>query len=1141
MGYEKKKKGRLFFPDEPNVAMPEEAALEAFEKMSAEELAGFEPEGEIPRVTGQKTKLPIPLYGYYGDAFFNSKVSAELMEKEQHRFYKREDTYDDEIEILEQGLCDKYGIIPPTKWPNRRKDRGTNGEQLLILGQTANDRRHPKLWGIRQEDRTRHCFCIGGSGSGKATTLDTKILLADGWSTVGDVKIGDQVYGRDGELATVTHIFEQGELPVWEIEFADHQVVRCSAEHLWTVIRESHGNRKESVEPLWELQALGIAVDNGNDVIEHPFSIPLCEPMDFPEKDLPIHPYVLGALLGDGSIVEKRAPIMSSADQEIADRISSYLGDDYTLAWDYPDLNYSWRIREKDENGKFGSPKRLAAKLTELGVRHKSENKFIPKIYKFASIEQRRLLLQGLMDTDGTAHAGRFAYTTISKQLRDDVMELARGLGYHVSYGVDHRPEKYPNSDGKCWNVAIHSNDYENIFALERKKDDYLDYASQRSRMKTVYEHEMVADLTEDDLTIDETLPLHPYLLGAFLRFSVSRSNIITNQELTEEQQEMLFSKDDRLELRCQPQGKSICPYIDGGRMKNGKHKNLVLYAFRELGLAVKNTEKRLPKQYLKANYATRLALLQGIADFNGSFSHRYWEFFSRNKELIDDVEQLARSVGFTYCNRGTDGFGSHYICVGISDLCLFSLPSRLEYARKILKRNTADRENYNDDNKIIDIRKTDEVEPMRCFIVDNPSHTYIIEGYIVTHNSTLLHAIGVEDMWYWRGGLLMEPHGDLAMGLLRTAPPYRLHDIIYLNVLDPLASPGFNPLELPLNATDEMRAEATGTVTTLISKHFNMDATSMPRLAKMLTNALNALSWVPGATLLEIMDFYVNEDIRNTVLSFVPDGPSKDAMSDLAQNAKTEDLGTLENRISRFTTNRFMKHLFGQSHTTVNFFELMNEGKYIICPASKGGTSDDTFLKFYGSYIVSEVYKAAVMRESIEEGDRVNFALTLDEFQNFISDDIEGILAEARKYGLMMMLANQYLDQLTKPIQSAVLQNCATKLCYNLGPTDAPTMARALGFGLKAEDMQAIPKYHVMAAPLINGGPVHPFISAVFPPISLKSEVSGITASLIMEISRDKYMKNRNEIDKEIMDRKERFASGNKDAVRELMTKKNR
>lgn len=421
----------------------------------------------------------------------------------------------------------------------------------------------------------------------------------------------------------------------------------------------------------------------------------------------------------------------------------------------------------------------------------------------------------------------------------------------------------------------------------------------------------------------------------------------------------------------------------------------------------------------------------------------------------------------------------------------------------------------------------------------DRTRHAYCIGGS-GSGKSTLLHALGVEDMWYWRGGLLMEPHGDLARGLLRCAPPYRIHDIIYLNVLDTAASPGFNPLELPIGATDEARAEAVGKVTTLISKHFNMES-GMVRLQKMLENALVALSYVPGATLLEIMDFYTNEDLRASVLSWMPEGsPQKDSIESIAMGAKADDLASLENRLARFSTNRYLRHMFGQSHTTVDFYSLMNQGAYIICPISKGGTTDDTFLKFYGSYVVSEVYKSAVMREAIEEDDRVNFALTLDEFQNFLTGDIEGILAEARKYGLCLMLANQYLAQLDNETKAAVLQNCATKLCYNLGPLDAPEMARTYAHGITAADMMSIPKYHVMAAPLVRGENVQPFISSVFAPIKLKSECSGITADIITEISRNRYMKSREAIDFEIQDRKERLISGNRQAMLDLVTKKN-
>ena len=899
----------------------------------------------------------IPLYGFYGNAFFSVKPSKELMEKERERFYENDDNRS-QIDILEKGLCKKFGVPVPVKKPNRRGDRGTAEDEILILGETANDPRNKKLWGVRQEDRTRHSYLIGPSGSGKPNPRSTPVLSKSKynnlpvWRQMGELEEEDLVYTRNGNFARIVNITEFPDEPLWEIELADGQIAECGGGHLWIVKNKSHGRYRELVMTTEELFEAGVArtstSDNGSR--HFPYSIPLCSPMDFPEADLPIPPYTLGLLIGDGYTCSASGSIyISTADTEIFDLMRRELGDEYQFKKSSPDNNkdYRWEFREKQPDGSYHVAKKMRMIIRELGLEVLAHGKFIPDIYKYASIEQRRALLKGLMDSDGSASKGRFNFHTTSKRLYEDTLELIRSLGYMATTYIDTHKE-YVNVEC-CYVIHIHSNDYENIFGLSRKKQDYLDYAESRSDIKKVFEH-------------------------------------------------------------------------------------------------------------------------------------------GDPKKIVDA------------CSK--------------DDIC--------------------------DAIPIVDVRKTNRKCDMRCIYVDDPSHSYIIEGYIVTHNSTLLHALGVEDMWYWRGGLLMEPHGDLARGLLRCAPPYRIHDIIYLNVLDPGASPGFNPLELPLGASDEERAEAVGKVTSLIAKHFNMES-GMVRLNKMLENALVALSYVPGATLLEIMDFYTNPDIRASILSWMPDGsPQKDSIASIAEGAKADELASLENRLQRFSTNRYLRHMFGQSHTTVDFYDLMNQGCYIICPISKGGTTDDTFLKFYGSYVVSEVYKSAVMREAIEEDERVNFAMTLDEFQNFLTGDIEGILSEARKYGLCLMLAHQYLDQLDKETKSAVLQNCATKLVYNLGPIDAPEMARTFAHGIKADDLMAIPKYHVMAAPLVNGENLQPFISAVFPPIKLKSECAGITADLITEISRNRYMKNRDKIDEEIQERKERLLSGNRQAMLDLVTKKN-
>lgn len=1029
----------------------------------------------------------IPLSGYYGEQFFASKPSKELADKEEARANKRTKN-DETIAKIENGLCRKYNVPIPKKYPNRRQDRGEGGEQLLILGSTCNDRRNPKLWGIRQEDRTRHLMLLGPSGSGKPVTIYTNVLSEYGWKKIGEISVGDKVYNRNGVLAPVSGVFPQGKKDVWEIELADGQIIECGKEHLWTVLREQHGEKKEKVVTTFEMFESYYSSDSNDTNYKKPFFIVRPDPIDFPKADLSVDPYVLGCLLGDGYIASKTNSVfMSSADKELIDRMSERLGDNYIIE-KYDKESYSWVVKERWDDGKIhATAKKLRNKLRTLDVCYKSENKKIPKEYLWGSIEQRRDLLKGLMDTDGCASKGRISFATISEQMKDDFLYLVRSLGYEAHVRVDARENKYPNS-GKCYNISILGNDVENIFYLSRKIRSYREYKSNRKNTIKRIPREKSIDYGNRTVHSEE-LPIPSKEYG----------NLILSKK--------------RTLLREHPE------ILNTSFYQNYSGNNFDM-------------------RYVYSDIETRMEFLRSFVSNHMHVCGRKLERSIKNDAIRASIKKNFESCGYR-CETKQYRDDINMLFVVNPDLDLVTDKKMIE---KLRGNGALDEFNQKRSNKyqgirIVDIRKTNRREEMVCISVNDDTHTYLIDNFVVTHNSTLLHALGVEDMWYWRGGLLMEPHGDLALSLLMTAPPYRIHNIIYLNVLDPFASPGFNPLEVPIDADDNQRQKAVGEVTTMLAKHFNIE-TGNVKILRMLRNAVNALAWVPGATLLEVMDFYNNEDIRNTVLSFVPDGPKKDVMITTAENIKIDDLGPLQNRFDQFTTNNAMKHLFGQAHETFDFFELMNKGYYIICPASKGGTSDSFFLKFYGSYIVSQVYKSALMRESIKEDNRVNFSMTLDEFQNFLSGDIEGILAEARKYGLQMTLANQYLSQLKQSggdIKGAVLQNCATKLSYNLASDDAPTMSKSIGGGITASDMQAIPKYHVMAAPLVRGGNVKPFISAVFPPISLKSEVSGITAELIRENTRQRFMTPRDKIDKEIAERKEALASGNKEAVVKL------
>lgn len=437
---------------------------------------------------------------------------------------------------------------------------------------------------------------------------------------------------------------------------------------------------------------------------------------------------------------------------------------------------------------------------------------------------------------------------------------------------------------------------------------------------------------------------------------------------------------------------------------------------------------------------------------------------------------------------------------------------------------------------------------------LDRTFHTFCL-GKTGSGKSTFLRGLLVQDLWYNRGGLLLEPHGDLSLELLEETPPYRLHNVIYMDTLgDNEYSPGFNPLAVPRSAwlrpdaeTKDMRAQAVTSVVSLIAKHFSMDQGAV-QLKKNLENALNALVWVPGATLLEVMDFYNNEDVRKTVLKCMPEGAEKERITEAAGKVKASDLGSLENRIAVFQNNMNMKRMFGQSLPTLNFYQLMNEGYTIICPLNKGVSDDDSFRNFVGAYIISSIYHDSMKREAIPQGDRVIFPLTIDEFQNFAGDDVAGMLSECRKYGLPLILANQYMAQLNGTVQTAVEQ-CGTKIYLQLTDADASHLSSTME-NVSSLELANIPKFHSVVQTIRNSQTTDPFMSANLNLAKVeetlqKQKSSETIKNLVIELSHKRFMKSSAEIDKEIDKRHEMLADSENttrdDLLREFVFKQER
>lgn len=293
-------------------------------------------------------------------------------------------------------------------------------------------RKHQKR-GVERIKAQDTCLAHG-VGSGKAQPLDANVLTPDGWKKMGDIQIGDQVISVDGKPTCVTGVFPQGEKEIFEVIFSDGSKAECCEEHLWLTqtyyerTKQSHSNTagkswdcaKAKVRSLKEIRDTLVGRMG---VKNH--SIPLVNPVAFNEKPLLIHPYLLGILLGDGSLSGKYVGF-SSADEEIITRITELVPDSILVkhieAYDY-------RLQGKEENS-FKNCIRQSLKL--LGLMEKTAaDKFIPTAYLINSTEKRIRLLQGLIDSDGYADERKntLSYTTISTQLAKDVVALVQSLG----------------------------------------------------------------------------------------------------------------------------------------------------------------------------------------------------------------------------------------------------------------------------------------------------------------------------------------------------------------------------------------------------------------------------------------------------------------------------------------------------------------------------------------------------------------------------------------------------------------------------------------------------------------------------------------------------------------------------------------
>jgi hypothetical protein len=292
------------------------------------------------------------------------------------------------------------------------------------------DYQHTYINAITEETAKKIILIDLSTGRGKASSIDSLVRIPDGWKRMGDIKVDDNVIAKDGTITKVTAVYPQGKKDLYKITFYDGRTHEACGEHLWKVYSPyfKDGNK---VINTYEL----IHRIKNKDKADIRYYIDLPDPEKNADKDFKIHPYLMGIILGDGSISQNNIKLTVS-DPKVIERADSLLDSEHYISKDpYNSLGYTIKIKPREKRNSEYRNKYIEelGRLSLMGTR--SYDKFIPIEYLNGSEEQRYELLRGLLDTDGDVGvSGSTYYSTSSKKLSDGFIELVRSLGGIVTH-----------------------------------------------------------------------------------------------------------------------------------------------------------------------------------------------------------------------------------------------------------------------------------------------------------------------------------------------------------------------------------------------------------------------------------------------------------------------------------------------------------------------------------------------------------------------------------------------------------------------------------------------------------------------------------------------------------------------------------
>ncbi len=396
----------------------------------------------------------------------------------------------------------------------------------------------------------------------------------------------------------------------------------------------------------------------------------------------------------------------------------------------------------------------------------------------------------------------------------------------------------------------------------------------------------------------------------------------------------------------------------------------------------------------------------------------------------------------------------------------------------------------------------------------DRSRHIYVI-GKTGMGKSTMLENMAVQDIKNGAGMAFIDPHGKTADLLLDYVPQERIKDIVYFAPFDLEYPVSFNVME---DVGHEKRHLVANGLMSAFKKIW-VDAWSA-RMEYILNNVLLALLEYPDATLIGVNRMLVDKDYRKKVVENITDPSVKsfwnNEFAKYGDRYMQEAGAAIQNKIGQFISNPLVRNIIGQPKSTFDIRKIMDEKKILIINLSKGRVGEAN-ANLLGSMLITKIYLAAMSRADASPGllkKLPSFNLYVDEFQSFANESFADILSEARKYKLSLVIAHQYIEQMSDEVRAAVFGNVGTMVTFRIGAFDAEIFEKEFAPSFTEEDLVNLGFAQIYLKLMIDGVTSSPFSAVTLPPIE-KPLVS--FKEDIIRSSRQTYARPRSEVEEYI------------------------